>query len=109
MVLVALVVLPHLLHKVLHLLRRESGLAHEYAFPEDCGQVPHSEQGQPGRYSKRARLCITTPEACSQQQGSTHDPHGHTVRQQPETARSNVAPLQVLLPPCACCMCAAAS
>lgn len=46
MVLVALVVLPHLLHEVLHLLRREACLAHEYAFPEHCtaghGPAQHS-------------------------------------------------------------------
>lgn len=46
MVLVALVVLPHLLHEVLHLLRCEACLAHEYAFPEHCtachGPAQHS-------------------------------------------------------------------
>jgi hypothetical protein len=45
-VLVALVVLPHLLHEVLHLLWREAGLPHEYAFPEHCtahrGTAQHS-------------------------------------------------------------------
>jgi hypothetical protein len=52
MVLVALVVLPHLLHKVLNLLRRKRGLAHEYAFPEDCGRLAQSEAVSAMRSSK---------------------------------------------------------